>query len=1717
MKRVRKNKIWKKIVSLFMVAFILLNFSNPLAFNVLQANAESVADGENVTIHVTSAKCKISYVIGSNENYTEIGSDMSFPVTNGSNVTIQVDPDLNTVMEKFEINNQNISYTSKDGKYYYTITNVSGNQNLDVTCIDQKQDISNFGVSLGGDGNSLKLTWNQINDPSNYDIYVYNSEASGNKYIKINDSESTTYTFTSNETINYRKVLATYGIVAIAKNSESVDLNSESLYKTEVWQPMYRINVKSFPNGKILYNNSEYRIFDPLGITNTFQIIAGEANTTNFILGIIPDSGYGVYSLSNDSLHSDLTDNIVNGSLKSIISDDTNFSISFGELAAKPSPSSADFQEINNTDTQITLTSNETGTGAATYYSSGNSNNFLNLQANSPNKNSYLYGTGISIGSLFGNNNFAIVKAVSYSDGKARSDVAEAYYYRLPAAPSITDQTVFLKNDNGLDYQKGTYSAQDVTVEYKKANNDFRTYDGMEIGYKTESNGSIIWKNMSYDDQSGTYQYDFNNNGKYMGVQLRNYLLLNGTKKYSDSSQVGDDKWIGIDKTVPDVNISRAALDSAAAGWSNQSTIITLSNTASQISDTSYFYYVTTSEVAANSINNSDWISCSLGEKNNQIQIDCTENANLVQYVYVKAKSGAGVESQVKYTEVKLDKTVPVNRIYAPENPLYSNEHEWYSTSNSFNIILNGASDDGGAPLKTYYTLKKDGEALSNNVVYDTVHGIHINGDGKYTLQYYTKDSAGNTSNVSSEEFWVDVTAPNIALGGIANGVILNQSQTLNVKVDEKFYETDNVGVEVTREKDGITSLYNVDSFSSDKFSSSKDYFFTEDGTYTVSVNATDAAGNRATSKTVQFTIDKTNPQNVTMNTNVTENSDQWYKNLPTITIDDSAIKNDLGSSVSLYYALYMKGNSVGEQSYHKWNNSDKIAIPDNGIWELSYYTKDAAGNKCQVATKTYQVDTNKPNEPRIVFSSKNTSALAHIANFISFGYFCNETISVTIDSSDSLSGVKGITYWTTENGIASKEKVLNGESGSFTLPLDFKGKVSAYATDTADNISKTSISDGAVYENTNADITITADKDCTKWQSDNVGFHVLTQDKKSGLRTVEYQLNGKVVYTKDFTAEKDVTYSDVYDVNAVDEAVTSGGYTLEVKVVDNAGNVRTDSKSIFIDKTAPEISLSGIDENSYSNKTENLKVSLKEQIFDKDTVSVKATRTIDGVSENYNMDPYISDGIASYKDYSFSEDGLYTVTVNATDAAGNMALEKTITFTVDKTAPVITITGTQPESYNASDVNIDVSTIESFYNTDNVNITVTKTLDGASSSYNFGTWNNTAKESSLSHTFKEDGTYLVEVNATDASGNVATKQQLSFTVDKTAPQVAISGANDYFISGNPIALSYDVTESYFDTNNVSVVVQKEDVSGNVTTLDVGAWNNTGKESSLKYNLTEDGVYTSTITAVDKAGNKSEVKKIVTIDTTNPVIRYVDELNGKYIKSFKLNHNINDMIVDLTIPMYSMYLNSNEYDGVSEVTDEGKYVFKMDVSDEVGHKAVAQAEFIIDHTAPTINITGVSDGDTFKDKADIAVGLSDPNDSIESISIDGEKQDFDKKKNTFSSSMDQIGSHTLEIKATDYAGNDTKKKIDFEIAKTGIVSAAISSIANHKGAAIVGGVILLAGTGTGISLATGVLGGAAGGAAGAAGTAGSMTTGTSAMSEHLGKLGKLRKLFRRFK
>ena len=139
-----------------------------------------------------------------------------------------------------------------------------------------------------------------------------------------------------------------------------------------------------------------------------------------------------------------------------------------------------------------------------------------------------------------------------------------------------------------------------------------------------------------------------------------------------------------------------------------------------------------------------------------------------------------------------------------------------------------------------------------------------------------------------------------------------------------------------------------------------------------------------------------------------------------------------------------------------------------------------------------------------------------------------------------------------------------------------------------------------------------------------------------------------------------------------------------------------------------------------------------------------------------------------------------------------------------------------------------------------------------------------------------------VEIYAVDLAGNRAFRE-CSLYIDGEAPEVSITGVQDYMITSRPVELHFAAREeNVFRT--VLGTVDWEAPDGGVKQRTVESWTDTAEGKAGTVALEEDGSYQVRMEAADEAGHIASAARRFTIDRHNPVIRYIDELDGTYQK-----------------------------------------------------------------------------------------------------------------------------------------------------------------------------------------------------------------------------------------
>lgn len=305
---------------------------------------------------------------------------------------------------------------------------------------------------------------------------------------------------------------------------------------------------------------------------------------------------------------------------------------------------------------------------------------------------------------------------------------------------------------------------------------------------------------------------------------------------------------------------------------------------------------------------------------------------------------------------------------------------------------------------------------------------------------------------------------------------------------------------------------------------------------------------------------------------------------------------------------------------------------------------------------------------------------------------------------------------------------------------------------------------------------------------------------------------------SEDFYNKEIIPEINVLDQNLKDYKTTLNGtdfsnktlvsneaeYVLKVTAYDKAGNMAIKEKEFVIDKTKPEIEITGVEDGQYYNTGVKLNINVIDPYLDSTEI-------------------YLNDEIMTGEEIVIEEDGKYQLKVIAEDKAKSRAV-LTSNFVLDQNPPQISIKGIEDgKGYNH---NLTSEIIIEDDNLDEYKVLLDDLL------YEIGT------------EIKANGEHLIRVTASDKAGNESV-QTLNFIIDKVPPLAPA------FLAGQPgdrlVDLNwYENTESDLAGYNLYRDGQKIN-------------NELIKESPYEDNgLINGQLYTYYVTAVDWLGNESK-------------------------------------------------------------------------------------------------------------------------------------------------------------------------------------------------------------------------------------------------------------------
>ncbi|MBE5933933.1 MAG: hypothetical protein E7263_11000, partial [Lachnospiraceae bacterium] len=391
---------------------------------------------------------------------------------------------------------------------------------------------------------------------------------------------------------------------------------------------------------------------------------------------------------------------------------------------------------------------------------------------------------------------------------------------------------------------------------------------------------------------------------------------------------------------------------------------------------------------------------------------------------------------------------------------------------------------------------------------------------------------------------------------------------------------------------------------------------------------------------------------------------------------------------------------------------SDALELPD-GVYEVKVSVVDKAGwtkNNQEQFNETIQFTVD--NTPPEVTATIVTEPTGKTADFfkndkVVVKLTCKEKNNPIITVTDRVDGgepKKVNVKWTDVDGV----KVGTYEVSTDGLHLV---KIEAYDEGTENHAESKSVT--FTRDTVEPRITAILNGGITYNESDGVRVFTTNttlafseNELNKDLNDFKYQLTKAVpdetpiVGQSKPTPHRSFTYTDEAE------------YTVVVKSTDMANNTSASRTVRFrIDKTAPNISIGGIASGGTSSNPVTISLNMQELYWSEATGTVEIyKKSGEGFGEELvETINYTPTGRSTSISRNFAESGIYRIEFNANDSAGHTSTASS-TFTIDTTAPKVTLSGVSNYDVTDKDVTIESVITENFYASKKVTITGTVT-----------------------------------------------------------------------------------------------------------------------------------------------------------------------------------------------------------------------------------------------------------------------------------------------------------------------------------------------------------------------------------------------------------------------
>lgn len=688
----------------------------------------------------------------------------------------------------------------------------------------------------------------------------------------------------------------------------------------------------------------------------------------------------------------------------------------------------------------------------------------------------------------------------------------------------------------------------------------------------------------------------------------------------------------------------------------------------------------------------------------------------------------------------------------------------------------------------------------------------------------------------------------------------------------------------------------------------------------------------------------------------------------------------------------------------------------------------------------------------------------------------------------DGLTNFKGSVYYRLSDGLGNTTQVEKKDLDGNTITEDGYKLLTTANSKFGTNDDSTillesdapeiSITDSAMT----TDVSYYLDSNEEHIYNGDVKFKIALSDKDksnsnsniiSGLYSYEVKINGiKIISESDL--------ADVIDKDRVKELLTkklsvntkdikandNGSYKIDVEAIDYAGNVSNNSKTVYVDKTAPII---GTDDFTFSSDIshgtlygDDVEVTDYGFYFKKPvTVTVKA-------HDKKSEQEFVS-GVKSISVYLVDKDGTkYTldkkgelIKMVANDQPAVVAVDDNDTISFKIRAEFkgqIYARSTDNVNNTSLYTNPDgtvVERTEKHKQTSSIEFTAPKAQGTQNNTYKYRYTGKAEKDADMDYDtsadvplYNKDITFGVK--ASDTYSGIKSVTYTVFEGNKKTSQTASFDNAAKFENGT--SAGWKITEK--DKNLVTEITNKIKISGNYNNmvLLVELTDRAGNKSYDYYAFGIDKTAPTITVSYDNnnSDNASGTGDYFSADRTATVLVKERNFNTENVK-FTLKNAEGDTpkIIDKGIVNKDKSGNGDEnvYKYVIKYNRDGVYSFDVSYTDRAKNKAsvkygksVAPKSFILDKTAPTISVAydnnQAANGKFFKSNRTATITINEHNFDVRRVTVtqthtlSGQSRDIpavswsgsgDTHIGTIHYNTD--GDYTFDITMTDKAGN----------------------------------------------------------------------------------------------